>query len=215
TLASTTTEPAEVTVIGPSTSVGLVQVAVADVNLTGVRSDIRRQYELSARDDGGAIQPRVRLQPSSAEVQMNIEQLETPQVVPVQVQIQGEIAAGYNVINIEPDPWNILLSGSLETLQNLDFVRTEPIDVSGASTTITRSARLQIPDGIQAQRQNVTVTIEIVPAPGSRALTVAPVVTNVPNGLNAVIQTTFVTVRVSGETPVLNQLTAADITVTL
>jgi len=37
----------------------------------------------------------------------------------------------------------------------------------------------------------------------------------VPNGLNAVIQTTFVTVRVSGETPVLNQLTAADITVTL
>ncbi len=215
TIASTTTDPAQVTIVGPATSVDLVKHADADVNLTGVRSNIDLAYELTPRDAGGAIQPRVTIEPSSAQVSLTIQQLETPQIVPVQVQTQGTVANGYNVVGITPDPWNVLVTGSLETLQSLDSLLTEPIDVSGANETITRSVDLQIPEGVQAEREAIDVVIEIKPAPGSRAITVAPVVTNVPDGLNAVLQTSSLTVRISGDTPVLNELTAADIQATV
>jgi YbbR domain-containing protein len=215
TLAATEVNPEQVTVIGPASSVGLVVSAIVEVNLTGVRSDIELQYELTARDAGGAVQPRVRVEPTSAEVRINVEQLETPQVVPVLVDTQGEVARGYNVVDINPEPWSVLVTGSLETLQSLDFLSTEPIDISGATATVERSVALQIPDGIEADREAVTVTIEIVAAPGERAITVAPVVINVPDGLTAVLQTTSLTVRVAGPTPVLNELTPANFQATV
>ena len=215
TIASTQANPNVVTVSGPATSVGLVEHADADVNLTGVRSNIDLDYELTPRDAGGAIQPRVNIDPPATEVMMTVQQLETPQMVPVEIQTQGEPAAGYNVTSMRADPLTVQVTGSLETLQSLDSILTQPIDVSGATQTITRNVALQLPTGIQTERQNVSVTIKIEPAPGSRAITVAPVVNNVPSGLSAVIQTTFVTVRVSGDAPVLNNLTASDIQATV
>jgi YbbR domain-containing protein len=215
TIASTTTDPTEVTVVGPASSVNLVTHADADVNLTAVRSNIDLDYELTPRDAGGSIQPSVRVEPATARVKMAVQQLESPQIVPVEVQIQGTAAPGYNVTSIRPDPWNVEVRGSLETLQSLDSMLTEPVDVSGITQTVTRTVALQVPLGVQIDRPNVSVEIQVEPAPGSRAITVAPVVTNVPSGLNAVIQTTFVTVRVSGAAPLINNLTASDIQATI
>jgi YbbR domain-containing protein len=215
TIAATETSPKQVTVVGPATSVDLVQHADADVNLTGVRSNIDLQYSLTPRDAGGAVQPRVTVQPSSAEVKMTVQQLETPQTVPVQAQVQGEVANGYYITSIKPDPPAVLVTGPLETLQSLDSLLTEPIDVGGANKTLTRTVNLQVPDGVQASRDTVDVVVDIKPSPGSRAITVAPVVTNVPDGLNAVLQTSSLTVRVSGDTPVINELTPGDIQATV
>ena len=211
TVTSTETSPVEVTVVGPTSSIGLVESADADVNLTGVRSNILLQSALTPRDGGGAVQPRVRVQPSSVEVRLVVQQLQTPQLVPILARTQGEIAGGYNIVEILPDPRTIQVTGSLEVLQSLDAIETEPIDISGASATVSRSIGLRLPAGIETERQTVNVTVEIEPAPGSRAITVAPVVLNVPAGLTAVPQTTSVTVRVSGDTPVINDLTAGSI----
>ena len=208
-------DPAEVTVIGPTSSVNLVESADADVNLTGIRSNLERQYELTPRDSGGAIQPRVRVEPSAATVNINVQQQETPQIVPILVDTQGEVANGYNIVDIDPDPRTILVRGPLELLQSLDFISTEPIDVSGASATITRSVALQVPTGVEAELPAVDVTIEIQPALGSRAITVVPTMLNIPSGLNAVPQTTSLTVRVSGPVPLLNELTPSDIQATV
>jgi YbbR domain-containing protein len=215
TVAATETNPAQVTVIGPATSVNLVEHADADVNLTGVRSNLQQLYELTPRDAGGAIQPRVRVEPSSTEVLVSVEQLETPQIVPVLVDTQGEVAHGYNLVGIEPDPRTVLVTGSLQILQTLDFLLTETIDVSGATDTISRTVALQVPDGIQVERGDVLVTITIEPSRGQRAITIAPTIVNVPAGLTAVLQTSSLTVRVSGETLVLDELTAGAIRATV
>jgi len=215
TIAATESNPAQVTVIGPATSVNLVEHADADVNLTGVRSNLEQLYELTPRDAGGAIQPRVRVEPSSTEVRMSVEQLETPQIVPVLIDLQGEVAHGYNIVGIEPDPRTVLVTGSLQILQTLDFLLTEAIDVSGANATISRSAVLQVPDGVHVERESVTVTITIEPSRGERAITIAPTIVNVPVGLTAVLQTSSLTVRVSGETLVLDELTPGAIRATV
>jgi YbbR domain-containing protein len=211
TITSTETSPEEVLVVGPASSVGLVVSADADVNLTGVRSSIALQYDLTPRDGGGAVQPRVHVQPRSAEVRLTVRQLETPQAVPVLVNPQGEVAGGYNIIAIHSDPQIVQVTGPVEVLQGLDAIETEPIDVTGASATITRSIGLQLPEGVVSERSSVNVTIEIRPAPGSRAITVAPVIRNIPAGLNAVPETTSITVRLSGEQPILSEITATNI----
>jgi len=215
TITDTQTSPEQVTVIGPATSIGLVERADIDVNLTGVRSNIQLQYELTPRDAGGAIQPRVRVEPANAQVRMTVQRLETPQIVPILVDTQGAVANGYNIVDIDVDPRTVLVSGPLELLQSLDFLFTEPIDLSGASATVTRSVGLLVPTGVEPERRTVTVTISIEPAPGARAITVAPTVVNIPNGLTVVIQTTSLTVRISGDTPVINELTPADIQATV
>jgi YbbR domain-containing protein len=202
-------------VIGPASYVDLVRHADADVNLTGVRSNLQRVYELTPRDAGDAIQPRVQVQPSTAEVSMTVQQQETPQVVPVVVDTQGTPAYGYNIISVRPDPVTVLVTGSLQVLQSLDFLATETIDLSGLNGTVTRPANLQVPAGVAAERQSVSVTIEVEPAPGQRAITVAPTVINVPPGLNAVLQTSSLSVRISGLQLDLDELTAADFRATI
>jgi YbbR domain-containing protein len=215
TITETSTSPEEVTVIGPASYVDLVRHADADVNLTGVRSNLQRVYELTPRDAGDAIQPRVQVQPSTAEVSMTVQQQETPQVVPVVVDTQGTPAYGYNIISVRPDPVTVLVTGSLQVLQSLDFLATETIDLSGLNGTVTRPANLQVPAGVAAERQSVSVTIEVEPAPGQRAITVAPTVINVPPGLNAVLQTSSLSVRISGLQLDLDELTAADFRATI
>src|SRR5690606_12717867 len=146
---------------------------------------------------------------------ITVRQRETPQLVPVLVRTQGEIASGYSMVSIEPDPRTVQVTGPLEVLQTLDAVETDPIDITGASTTLARSVRIQLPEGVKAERETVNVMIQIVPTPGSRAIAVAPTVVNVPPGLTATPQTSAVTVRLSGPMPRLNEITPADIQATV
>lgn len=207
--------PDQVTVTGAASLVGLVESAWVDINLTGLRSNLQQQYNLSARDASGADLRRVRVEPTSAEIRLTVLQQDSPQVLPVAVQLQGAIADGYNIVGVTVDPPTVEVRGSIELLQGVTGLDTEPVDISGATTDLTRTVNLQVPTGLQSSRENVRVTIDVEAAPGERVITVAPRVQNIPENLNAELQTTSLTVRVRGATPLLNGLTPAAIQATV
>ena len=207
--------PGSVRVSGATSLVQLVETAVADINLTGVRVASVRQVPLAARDARSAEIRGVRLEPPIADVRVNVVQQEVTQVISIQAAIQGSVADGYNLVGVGVDPPAIAVSGPVEIIQAISFVSTEAVDVGGLQKDLLRSARLRLPAGVQATRDTVNVRLRIVPANGEIAVTVAPSVTGLGEGLRATLQTASITVKVRGEMPTLKALTPGQVRATV
>lgn len=69
-------------------------------------------------------------------------------VLPVEPNIKGRPAPGFTVYQIETTPDKALAQGPKEALAGLDTLRTEPIDISGADSTIDKYAYIKVPDDI-------------------------------------------------------------------
>jgi YbbR domain-containing protein len=185
--------------------------AVADVNLTGLRVNIEQDYDLTARDARGGEIKGVRIEPDSLDLTVPIVQKEVTLTLTVVPAVQGTVADGYNLVGVSSEPQAIAVSGPLEVLQALSFVTTEPIDASGLRSETTRTLRLRIPAGLQSTRDSVSVRLKVEPAQGQIALTVAPQVNGVGEGLRPSLQTASVTVYLSGPLPTLRLLTPASL----
>jgi YbbR domain-containing protein len=212
---SVETTPTTVRVSGAASLVQLASTAVADVNLTGLRVNLQQQYSLTPRDARGVDLRGLTLEPSNADVKVAISQQEVTLGLTVVPQVQGVPAEGYNLVAATSDPPAIAVTGPIELLNSLSFVTTEAVDASGLRADAVRTVRLRLPAGLNATRDSVSVRLRVVPAPGEMQMPVAPQVTNVPENLRATLQTTSITVRLSGEAPTLRTLTAGSVRATV
>jgi YbbR domain-containing protein len=205
-VASEQANPEQVRVTGATSLIQLVESAEVDINLTGVRANIQQEYALTPRDASRADLPRLHLQPDTAEIRMTIVQQEATLLLPVQVQTSGALPEGYNIEAVSTDPQLVQVSATLEVLQGIRAITTEPIDLSGQRSDITRSIGLRVPVGVTAGRNNVNVTLRIRPTPGERILSVAPQVVDLPAGMQYTLQTQSLNIRLTGELPTLNNV---------
>lgn len=212
---ATDVSPASATVRGARQLVERVDYVSADVNLTGLRASLTQQVTLVPRDARGLQITRVSVEPARAETRVTVQQQEVTVQVPVVASLQGALADGYNITRVVVDPAVVPVSGTLETTQALSSVSTEPIDVSGLSRDASRTVRLRLPSGVQSSRDTVTVRLSIAPAQGELLLYVAPQVTNLGDGLNAVLQTSTVALRLSGDVPALRSITPGSVRATV
>ena len=140
-----------------------------DVNLTGLRVNIQQQYPLTPRDASGADMPRLRLEPDTAEIRIDHQSAGSrPCSCPFRSQTPGHRPRGLQHRRRRCRTASSSRSrhprGPAGAILGLI---TEPIDVSGQRTDITRSVALRVPAGrARRRRDNVTVTIRIRPTPG-------------------------------------------------
>jgi YbbR domain-containing protein len=214
-VASEQANPEQVRVTGATSLIQLVDRAEVDVNLTGVRANIQQEYALTPRDASGADLPRLRIQPDTAEIRMTVVQQEATLLLPVQVQTIGTLPEGYNIFAVSSEPQLVQVSATLEVLQGISGIQTEPIDLSGQRNNITRSIALRVPAGVTAGRNNVSVTIQIRPTDGERVLSVAPQVVDLPAGMQYTLQTQSLSVKLSGPLPTLNTIGAGQVRATV
>ena len=98
-------EPQTATVSGPESLVELVDAAVAEVGVTGLRVDYTDdRAPLRPRDVRGGEIGRVTVSPETARVSVAIEQREFSLEFVVNPEISGRPAAGYNVTAVVVDP---------------------------------------------------------------------------------------------------------------
>jgi YbbR domain-containing protein len=204
-------DPIQATVSGPESLVGLVDSVVAEVNLTGLRSDFTDRIELQPRDVRGGAISRVTVNPDRARVTARIQQQDFSQDFVVSPVISGNPAAGYNVGSISVEPAIVIVSGPLDVLQSIDAVRgiqTSEISVTDARSDVQRTVQLTLPSGVrlQAGTAPVRVTVSIKPAIGEAAFRVVPQVRNIGAGL-ALTPPDGVTITLAGDLPTLDALT--------
>jgi len=81
--------------------------------------------------------------------------------VPVVETPSGSVAPGYRIVAIDLNPLFVPVTGPADLLATLDSLTLTPIDVTNASSSISRSVRLTLPANITSTVSSVTVTITI------------------------------------------------------
>jgi YbbR domain-containing protein len=209
-------EPERVVVSGPEDLVSRVEAAVASVDLSGVVSDVRQTYSLVPRDDGGFIVAGVTLDPSSVDIEIAVEQKRFSRLVVVSPSLEGSPAAGYNVTAVELDPSSVTLLGPLELLNVTSFVVTDDIDITGATSDITRIVNIVgLARGVSVTSSTVTVRVSISAGEGEATFGVAPQWMGVASELRVVSVTSLVQVTLQGELPTLRNVSPDQVTVSV
>jgi len=180
----------------------------------GVVTDVRQTYALVSRDDSGFMVEGVTLDPSSVDVEITVEQKRFSRLVVVSPSLEGSPAAGYNVTAVEVQPTSVTLLGPLELLNVTSFVVTDEIDITGATSDISRIVYLTgLPAGVSVSGAGtVSVRIRIAAGEGEATFGVAPQWTGVASDLRVVSVTSLVQVTLEGGLPTLRNVSPDEVT---
>ena len=208
--------PESVIVSGASSAVQRVASIVVDIRLDGLTVPLNATYAPRAIDARGSEVRNVRISPATVNVDVPVAQQVAYKEVGVRPQVQGRVAPGYLLQPIEVEPSTVTVVGSPATLANVNYVDTEPVDVSGLSNSVVRRAQVVPPQGLSLlQPEPVSLTIRVSPLTTSQTLRVTPTIQGLGQGLQLASDVPPVDVTLSGPAPTLQTLTPRDFRVVL
>ncbi len=201
--------PRVVRVRGPESLVEQVVRAQITVSVENQRRSIRADYNPAPVNALGEVVPYVEVLPQSVTVNIPLEQLSNFRDVAVQVQLEGQLAPGYRLINIEVEPPIVTVVGRNDVIQAIPgYLPTEPIDLSGLSANATLTTSLKVPEGLSVLlTPQVMVSITLEAIPGSFTLNLTPELQGLSPLLTATVVPQTVAVLLSGPLPLLDDLT--------
>lgn len=159
-LKSVTIIPKEVTVSGRKQQVMAAARVIMKVNTEGRTENFSTVEDLETWDANGNIL-NVHTTPAIGQAQYELNFLRKEKALPVTVATVGDVPEGYEIKSITVTPTQLTISGRAEVVDSVTDIRTEDIDVSNATTTITGSYNIVFPDGITSRTTTVQVKIEI------------------------------------------------------
>ena len=214
----------QLVVYGTLTQVDRVDSLRATVDLSDQRSRFSDQLSLVPVSANGTILNDVTLDQQTVGVTIDIRQREDVLAVPIRPVIDFESAAqGYAVRLDTYTPQTAIIRGSPATLALLpDLLDTATIDLTGRTTSFTISVPALLPESLDSgqvtilEGQDVNVRIVVVPRLAQTQFDdVSVTVLGEGQGLRVRVIPSRVTVLVTGPQPLLDQLTAEDLTVTV
>jgi len=207
-----------VVITGPEKQVDSVSEIAITVDLEGRKESLERTVSLRPVDSSGQFVAGLALQPSTLQVTVSLEQLESYRDVAVRASIQGEVASGYRVTNISTTPSVVtVFSNDLAQIAALPgFVETETLDISDAGDDVEARLTLRLPPGVSLiGEQAVLVQVTISAIESSLTMQRTFQFTGLEPGLAAIPSPDSVELILSGALPVLDRLQPEDVTVIL
>ena len=214
-LSSIDPDPGVVRVTGAVSLVELITSAVAEVNLDELQASVDQQVFLTVRDSRGIDIRGVLIEPIMVDINVAIVQQEVTLPLSVIPDVQGSVADGFNIVGITVNPSVVSVQGAIEAIRGLRTLITEPIDVSGLREDLSIMVQLRLPSGIQVEPESVTILLTVAATEGEIALTVAPRISGVGEGLTANLQTSALIFRLAGDLPTLKALNASSVSATV
>ena len=153
----------KVLVMGPASLVNKVATVRANVDAADIEKNPQVQAELVCYTADGTPVKGVTTDVTEVIVSYALHDLKQ---VPIQVEITGTPAHGYQVGTVSCSPQYAAVTGSAELLQDLLFVQLGSIDVSGRHSALTETFYLAdyLPEGISLLAEDngtVEVTVAI------------------------------------------------------
>ncbi len=216
-MASFTASDATTKVVGPEDVVKTVVAAQARIDLQDQQNSFSHLVKLIAVDADGNTVNNVQLTP--AEITLNVNIQPRPDVTELSVvpQLTGDLPTGYYRRSYSWDPKTVAVRGDRATVDALNgVVNTEPIDLTGKTSSFSQLAKLALPTGVTLPDPvEITVNVDIEPILGSREFPAVPVQ---PQGLDLTdysitLHPDHVSVIVNGPESILDTLSDTDITI--
>lgn len=157
------------TVSGPASLVSLVHQVRAEVQAEELQTDMDIRAKLVCYDVNGEVVKGVST--NLPDILVSYARHDVKQV-PIQVDITGTPANGYQIGEITCNPKYAEVTGSKEDLEKLLYVQLNSIDVSGRSSSVTKTFSLAeyLPKDVLLKDRNaatVQVTVSIESSHGS------------------------------------------------
>jgi len=157
--------PESVTVRGPASVIDRVTSVRADVTIEPSGLNVDRDVDLVPVDvDGNRVTP-VNVDPSTAHVQIAVLSEPQTHTVPVNPNVTGTQAAGYEVVSVAVDPAVVTLQLDANQVAAVPAADTAPISISGATQDVEADVGLALPLGVvglEGTTVHVTVTIRAI-----------------------------------------------------
>lgn len=201
-------DPETVTIRGPRSLVELVSEIRAEASIEGLRETLRDDLTLFALDSDGNRITDISITPADVKVVVPINQESGYRDVAVSVRTTGRPSTGYYPTSITATPPLITVRGQPATIEAMQpYVETQPVDLTNLSDDLIIQVPVELPAGVTAiDTPIVEVFISIAAQLGSRALSVPITVANLPENLEAELDTEEVEIILSGPLPVLDAM---------
>ena len=134
--------------------------------------------------------------------------------VPVVPDLDGDPAPGFIVGRVTTEPATVEVIGPVSAVQKITEATTEPVDITGATSSVRDTVTIGLPDTIARLRnpQSGVVTIEVAPAPVERTLERVPVgLRGLAAGRRATLRPATVSATVQGAPSAVSALTVAGV----
>lgn len=159
TVAKTSVSPNQVTIEGPRRLVDAVEKAVAHVGLGGKNVDFTAAIPVTLLGSDGQGIEGLTVYSDKVNVAVTLAKVPEKKTVEIKAILYGDLPNGVTLKRLKAEPPKVDLTGTKEALDKIEFVYTEPINVTGVGKDTTRDVKLQLPEGIIAAKDPVTVTI--------------------------------------------------------
>jgi len=210
----------EVTISGPKSLVEEAVGARVAINMDGVRESINNEpVPVQIVNAKNEVIKGLTVNPETVMANIPISQQSGYRDLAVKVLVNGQQAPGYRLESISVFPLVVTVVSKDPALASSlpGVVYTQPLDLQDAKEDISTRLALDLPDGVTLiGPQTVQVQVSITPIQNSITLSNLLInVTGVAQGLTADTFPQTVDVIISGPVPVLETLTAQDVTVTV
>ncbi len=207
--------PRQVTISGPQSIVEQVSSISTDLNIAGVRQDIKSSPTLRILNSSGLPVTGLSVSPETVQIDVPVTQQGGYRDIAVKVNVRGQVAGGYRLTNVSVFPPVLTVYSQNPALVNdlPGIVETEPLNLNGAQDNIDMRLGLVLPAGVEViGEQTVQVQVGISAIEGSLSLTGIPIeILGLGPGLEATVSPATVDVILTGPLPVLDKLTPSEI----
>lgn len=141
----TIVSPKEVKVIGSSKNVNLVDKAVATIDVSKLSESKTLSVDVTPVNASGANIKGVELDPPTVHVSVGVN---ITKEVPIQVDTTGYVPDRFKLDGIELSKNKVKIIGEEKVLKEINYIKTEKIDLSSLTKDSSKEVKLIIPEGI-------------------------------------------------------------------
>ncbi|MFP7171802.1 CdaR family protein [Terribacillus sp. 7520-G] len=214
---SSTVEPQTVSIVSTQEVIDQIASVRAYVDMTDVDSDINSKEAPVKVYDAQGNELSVNVQPETVEV--SVEVSNPSKTVPVEVKTKGKAPDDVSVASLSPETKEVTIYAPQDTLDGIDSISTEEIDLSKITENQKIDADLQLPEDVRsASEEKVKVDVELEETSETTIENVPIAVENLPDGLEATFsdpQNEQLDVTASGAQSEIEGLSADDIKATI
>jgi len=206
----------EATVRGAASLVNRVAEVQARISVDGSGVDINRLVELLPVDTAGELLSPVDVEPVSTNVRLTIFNDRQTKTLPLHPVVVGSPAAGFEAVGVSVEPSLVAVEGDIDDLVALQVADTESISIQGATSDVTATPALDLPDGVQViGAPEITVTITVRPVTSTRTFEAGLLLVGARADRHYETSTDRVLIVIGGSIADLDRLSGADLFVNL
>ena len=207
--------PSKVKIIGAQSVLESVKQTICAIDISGIKEDLNKQIKVRAVDVNGNEIKEVKIEPDIVEVLISLNRGYPEKQLTVKPKIIGKPAPGYYISEILSSPDEIKIFGNYSKINNIEFLETIPIDVSGITKTLSVKVPPTLDEGLniaEGEVELIEVAIQVKEAIIDKTLKNIPVLPqDISPFVSCEIRPVTVDITVEGKNVLVDKLKTEDI----